>query len=307
MSDKSVDLSSTPADSTRFKLRQNKKMVDNTNKVFKVPNPPSVTGSNSNYITRSKQRIRSVAERKSDLLSKWSGECDSPGNSKDKRGNNNRVDAPLEDNTNSNAALKLARYRYVGEYLNGEREDDKISLGESAKMTQAKLKAGQRENGTEFDYANNYGQDHDHEGDTDASQPERETDEHDEGSDTGTKHTDVSAAQSNIAEQAEIAERRELESMKELVQNDSSVEEVLRFVLEKLTMLQIGIKEIKTEQSNLTRRIDDMEQRENKTRKVTNYCINELQELTSTNFKLIQSTDTPGSRHRGFKKSDANL
>ena len=281
-----MDLSSTPADSTRFKLRRSKKMADK-NKVFKVPNPPNTQS--SNYSTRSKQKIRSVAERKSDLLSKWGGDAtDNLLNLKDKREEAVEGDGPLEFNATSNIAVKLARFRYGRECINTEGEEDIISLGESAKMTQAKLKRSQQygKDG-ESDYNNS-----EHERETDNSQHEHDDGDtnHDDISDTGTKHTDVSTAQSNIAEQAEIAERRELECMRELVQEDTSVDEVLRFVLQKLTMLQIGIKEIKTEQSNISRRINNLEDTGRKTRRVSNYCLSELQEITTTNFKLIQST-----------------
>ena len=64
MSEKSVDLNSTPANSTRMKTRQGRKMADpltsKGKETFKLPKPPQ-----QNTNTKSKQlRIRTVAERK---------------------------------------------------------------------------------------------------------------------------------------------------------------------------------------------------------------------------------------------------
>ena len=97
-------------------------------------------------------------------------------------------------------------------------------------------------------------------------------------------------AQSSIAEQAEIMERRELEEMKNKVQGDSGLEEVLRFILEKLTMMQIGLKELRTEQSNVTQKIMKIEAAEAKSKKSLHFCVSELQEIATNNFKVIQAT-----------------
>ena len=290
-----MDLSSTPAESTRLKSRNAKKMVDRKDKgnadnreVFKIPNPPT----NNKH---KHQRIKSVAERKTDLLSRWGGIAISNG----VKCKTNMPTNEMYDNNGSeggskgspSVSLRLARYRYTGNRgINGEGDEDEISLGESAKMTQAKLRHMQERHEHDEDGSDYTASDeHEHERNGQHEQGSQH-DTQNTHSDAGTKHTDVSTAQSNIAEQAEITERRELEEMKSKVQGDTTTEEVLRFILEKLTMLQIGFKELKAEQSNVTHKIALLEQAGNKSRRAINYTASELQEIATNNFKLIQAT-----------------
>ena len=284
MSDKSVDLSSTPADSTRLKTKQHaRKMEDKrdkrTQEVFKIPNVP-------NQGRPKHQRIKSIAERKSDLLSRWGDMGPELNDTQQGGGDKCCTNMPTDSVKNSENAmlsLKLARYRYSGRegsINNDVNDEDRISLGESAKMTQAKLKHAQRSNAVT--------EGSDYQGDEEHDNTSQ--DEHGNGSDSATGFTDISEAQSNIAEQAEIAERKELEEMKQRIQNDSDIELVLRYVLEKLTMLQIGIKEVKSEQSRISQRINEIEDTSKKNKKVANYALSELQEVAANNFKLVQAT-----------------
>ena len=265
MSEKSVDLSSTPAEGTRFKSRQGKSAnmaKDKRNKeVFKVPSLPFQVKS------KSVQRIRSVAERKCDLLSKW-GEGVTVEFSNGVKGLDDKVGGTANniitgDNERRKSTIaKLAQFRYK----NDTEEEDNISLAESAKITQAKMRRVVY--GDESDY--NESEDHDN-----ASLLRDTQDDHDEnaGSDAGTRHTEISEAHSNIAEQAEIVERKELEEMKQKVQQDTPVEEVLRYVLEKLTMMQIGLKELKTEQSNMAQKIHNLNDMDNRLKRNVNFSI----------------------------------
>ena len=284
MSDASVDLSLTPAESMRFKARR--KMADTTKgkENFKIPNLPSVNA-------KTKQiKIRTVAERKTDLLSRWGPDnCNSLGFKNrevlDQQGNNAAYMGNASSNNSDNTSSKLAKFKYIGgrDIREDNQEEDTISLGESAKMTQAKMKLNMAmHEGGNSDYTDHDNADHEH-----GSQ----NSEHDEEtSNSGTRYTDVSTAQSNIAEQAEIAERKELEEMKQQVGEDGGTEVVLKFILEKLTMLQIGVKEIKVEQQNINMRINALGEAEQKLKRANNYCINELQEVVSNNFKIIQTT-----------------
>ena len=209
---------------------------------------------------------------------------------------NNGGEKPLDEQSlKSTTAYKLSKFKFKARGINGEgTEEDAISLGESAKRIQVKMKR-RSEQVTEMDSLTDYrsSDEHDHDSHDGVEQNEHDDQEHGQDdiqeSETGTRVTDVSTAQSNIIEQAEIAERKELEEMKALVDGDSQVETVLKFVLEKLTM-QIGIKEIRAEQSNLAKQICMMENANQKTKKVSSYCMSELQEIATTNFKLIQST-----------------
>ena len=288
MSDQSVDLSSTPADSTRWKVKQGKKMADKKGtEVFKVPNIP--------LTSKNKGRIRSVAERKSDLLSKWESNCkDATHNPSD----NNEGVRPLfpipTSNDSLSTAAKLAKFKFASSYLNTEgRDEDALSLGERAKVTQAKIRRFQTEMGESMSDCNpSEENDHEHnngQGNEPAASGKHDQafNQHDDASTAETRYTDVSAAQSSIAEQAEIEERRQLENMKEKIQGESAIEEVLHFILEKL---QIGIKEIKVEQHNINNRIGNLEKADLKTKKIANYCVNKLQEISTTNFKLVQAT-----------------
>ena len=286
-----MDLNSTPAESTRFKTRLNKTSdKQHGDKVFKVPGTPSSVKSKP-------LKIKSVAERKSDLLFKWAtgvrqDKIKETGNNSYDVGDNSH-EAMSDDNYNLRVASltnKLARYRYDGEGgINKKIEEDSISLGESAKMTQAKhrkLNSATNEHAGTNDYEVS-SREHEHDDSHEESEHEHTSREN---SDADTHHTDISAAQSNIAEQAEIAERKELEDMKSRVQGDDDTATVLRYILEKLTMMQIGLKEMKNEQSSLAKKIEVLQGGEVKVRRANNYCLTELQEIATTNFKLIQST-----------------
>ena len=148
-------------------------------------------------------------------------------------------------------------------------------MGESAKMTKVKNRGG---------YVTDHGNDSDY---THSEHDNNYDSEHEE---QASERTDISTAQLNIAEQAEITERKEIEEMKGKLQGDDATQTVLRFILERLMMMQISLKEIKLEQSNLAQKIEKLEKNEVKTRRTTNYCMTELQEVATNNFKLLQST-----------------
>ena len=164
MSDKSLDLSSTPADSTRLKTRRGKKMTSKDtnqgqkNEVFKVPDIPNINlNSNVNSTKTKVIRIKSVAERKTDLLSRWS---DFPIAINDKGvkegvGDYTNTNMPGGDNatskSNSATAVKLSKFKYISRGINEGADDDEISLGESAQRTQAKMKHARTDLDTDYD------------------------------------------------------------------------------------------------------------------------------------------------------------
>ena len=190
---------------------------------------------------------------------------------------------------------KLARYRYQEGVYKDAGDEDNISLGESAKMTHAKSLVNQVttaiDNSTDIsDYEY-----HDH------HQPkvrrERQHDQqHDQqyytsqSDDRSTKYTDVSAAQSNIDEQAEVEERKQFEQMTEYVKAGEENGQILMFILDKLTKLQLGMREIRHEQGRITDRLQAAEQREYSQHKEVKLCTEELQEIANNNFKLVQAT-----------------
>ena len=188
-------------------------------------------------------------------------------------------------NSMTNIAVKLSKFKYHGErYIRDEgKEEDSISLGESAKMTQVKRNLNMAMHEKDTDYNSDEHDNNRHEHDHEEHSGEQVT------SDTGTRYTDVSTAQSNIAEQAEIAERRELEEMKQQIGEEGGTETVLKFVLEKLTMLQIGIKEVKSEQTKLSTKVEELEKESMRMKRANTFSINELQEVANNNFKIIQT------------------
>ena len=118
MSEDSVDLNSTPAESTRNRKAQ-RTMADKQDRgknTFKIP----LTPSSVNMSLKAKPlKIKSVAERKTDLLSKWfdSSAVANRVNS-GTMGNGGQEGCELSEklvDNNSAISVKLSKYRYDGD------------------------------------------------------------------------------------------------------------------------------------------------------------------------------------------------
>ena len=259
MEEVTQDLSTTPAENTRARSRRGSGRSIMSEVVFKKPTTMLAT-------TKGKQKFKTIADRKKDLMGKWKTESDKINSDTCEQQDisevlNQRINTDTISKGDfrvdiSKVQLKLASYVRRGN-KNEDGQDDDISLGESASSSHKRSRMDQL-----TQQLTNAQQDYD---------KHDEDSEHDERASNGST-SGYSVASRSPDEQQLVEERRELENAKSLIpQDDTDIKELFTLIINKLTTVQLGLHEIKTEQHNISRRLLTLEE-----------CFDEVTRKTTT-------------------------
>ena len=115
--------------------------------------------------------------------------------------------------------------------------------------------------------------------------------QHDEDVQSCDSRSEADSEENNPEEEAMIEERKEYESVKKLIPQDNiDLKELLEFTIEKLTKMQLQMYEMKMEQIILRQKVHGLEEKYEENLGITGAVFSEVNEVASTNVKLIQTT-----------------